>query len=68
MAKTINTEPFIEASEREKCLWNVSSVIYKNRYKKAKSRKQLAEQFSVTRNQKLYCSTFLCLLWLYHLE
>ena len=45
MAKTITTESFTEASEEERCLWDVNPVIYKNRYKKAKSRKKLAEQF-----------------------
>ena len=39
MAKTINTESFHEAWESESCLWDVSSVIYKNRYEKAKSKK-----------------------------
>ena len=29
------------------CVWNLNSVIFKNRYKKAKSSKKLAEQFSV---------------------
>ena len=48
MAKTINTESIIEAWEGERYLWDVNSVIYKNRYEKAKSRKKLAEQFSVT--------------------
>ena len=47
MAKTINTESFIEALKEERCLWNVDSVIFKNRYKKAKIRKNLAEQFNV---------------------
>ena len=47
MAKTINTESFIEAWEEERCLWDVNSVIYKNRYEKARSRKKLVEQFSV---------------------
>ena len=47
MAKTINTESFIEAWKEERCLWDANSVIFKNRYKKAKSRKKLAEQFSV---------------------
>ena len=31
MAKTINTESFIEAWEGERCLWDVNSVIYKLR-------------------------------------
>ena len=35
MAKTINTELFIEVWEGEGCLWDVSSAIYKNRYEKA---------------------------------
>ena len=47
MAKTINTESFIEAWEEERVLWDLNSVIFKNRYKKAKSRKKLAEQFNV---------------------
>ena len=47
MAKTIYTESIIEASEKERCLWDLNSVIFKNRYKKVKSRKKLAEQFSV---------------------
>ena len=47
MAKTINSELFIEAWERESCSWDVSSIIYKNRYEKAKSRKKLAEQFRI---------------------
>ena len=47
MAKTISTESFTEAWEEERCLWDVNPVIYKNRYKKAKSRKKLAEQFGV---------------------
>ena len=34
---------FIEGLEGEKCLWDVSSVIHKNCYEKAKSRKKLAE-------------------------
>ena len=46
MTRTINTESFIEAWEKERCLWDLNSVIFKNRYKKAKSRKKLAEQFS----------------------
>ena len=46
MAKTINTESF-EAWENEMRLWDLNSVIFKNRYKKPKSRKKLAEQFSV---------------------
>ena len=48
MAKTINTQSFIEGWEGERCLWDVNSVIYKNLYEKAKSRKKLAEQISVT--------------------
>ena len=47
MAKTINTESFIETWEKGRCLWNLNSIIFKNRYKKAKSRKKLAEQSSV---------------------
>ena len=47
MAKTINTESFIEAWKEEMCLWDANSVIFKNRYKKVKNRKKLAEQFSV---------------------
>ena len=47
MAKTIYTELFIEAWKKERCLWDLNSVISKNRYKKAKSRKKLAEQFSI---------------------
>ena len=31
MAKTINTESFVEAWEGERCLWDVNSVIYKLR-------------------------------------
>ena len=34
MAKTINTELFIEALEGERCLWDVNSVIYKNRFER----------------------------------
>ena len=34
MAKTINTELFIEAWEGERCLWDVNSVIYKNRFER----------------------------------
>ena len=45
MVKTINSESFIEAWEEERCLWYVQN--YKNRYEKAKSRKELTEQFSV---------------------
>ena len=47
MAKTIYTELFIEAWEKERCLWDLNSVIFKNCYKKAKSSKKLVEQFSV---------------------
>ena len=47
MAKTIYTESFIEAWEKERCLWDLNSVVFKSRYKKVKSRKKLAEQFSV---------------------
>lgn len=39
---------FIEALQGERCLWDVSSVIEKNRYEKAKSREKLSEQFNVT--------------------
>ena len=45
MSKTINTESFIEAWKEERRLWDVNSVIFKNRYKKALSRKKLAKQF-----------------------
>ena len=63
MAKTIKTESFIEAWEGESCLWNVTSVIYKNLYKNAKSRKKLPEQFSVTHSQKSYsCNIFVFVL------
>ena len=48
IAKSIKTEWFTEAWEGERCLWNVNFVIYKNRYKKANSRKRLAEHLSVT--------------------
>ena len=73
MAKTIKTELFFEAGEGETCLWNVSSVIYKNLYEKARDSKKLVEQFSVTCSQKSYCCSMfilvcLCLFWLYHLE
>ena len=47
MTKTINTESFIEGWEGERCLWDVNSVIHTNLYEKVKSRKKLAEQFSV---------------------
>ena len=47
MAKASNTESFIEAWEDERCLWDVNSVIFKNPYKKANSRKKLGEQFSI---------------------
>ena len=57
MAKTINTESFIEAWEGERCLSDVNSVIYKNRYEKAKSRKKLAEQFNTTGTVKS-CSCY----------
>ena len=43
MAKTIKIESFIEAWEEESCLRDANSVIYKIRYKKAKSRKKLAD-------------------------
>ena len=46
MEKAINTESFIEAWEEKRCLWDVNAVIFKNHYKKARSRKKLAEQFS----------------------
>ena len=42
-----HSESFIEAWEKEMCIWDVNSVIFKNRYKKAKNRKILAKQFSV---------------------
>ena len=42
MVETINTEWFIEAWESERCVWDLNSVIFKNRYKKAKSSKKLA--------------------------
>ena len=45
MPKTINTKSLIEAWEEEKCLLDVSSVIYRNCYKKVKSRKKLAEPY-----------------------
>ena len=35
MANVINTEFFIEAWGGERCLWKVSSVIYKKCYEKA---------------------------------
>ena len=47
MAKKIDTYLF-EAWEGERCLWDVNSDIYKNRYEKVKSFKKLAEQFDVT--------------------
>ena len=47
MAKTINNESVIEVLKEKRCLWDVNSVIFQNRYKKAKIRKKLAEQFSV---------------------
>ena len=52
MPKTINTESFIEVCEEERCLWDVSSVIYKNCQEKAKIRRKLGLQFSVTLSQK----------------
>ena len=51
MPKTINTKSLTEAWEEEKCLLDVSSVIYKNCYKKVKSTKKLAEPYC----QKPYC-------------
>ena len=39
MAKTINTESFIEAWEDERCLWDVNSVIFKNPTKKQTAEK-----------------------------
>ena len=48
MEKTISTESFIQAWDDEKYLWDINSVIYKNRYKNVKSRKKLAEQFRVS--------------------
>ena len=42
-----NSLRIIEAWEGERCLWDVNSEIYKNRYEKAKGHKELAEQFSV---------------------
>ena len=39
IVKTIKTESFIEDWEGESCLWDVNSIIYQKRYKKAKSRK-----------------------------
>ena len=57
MTKTINTESFIEGWEGERCLWDVNSVIHTNLYEKAKSRKKLAEQFSVTGTVKS-CSCY----------
>ena len=57
IARSTNTELFNEALQSERCLWNLNSVIHKNRYKKVKSRKKLAEQFSVTSTAKS-CSKF----------
>ena len=39
MAKTIYTELFIEAWEKERWLWDLNSVISKNRHKKPKRKK-----------------------------
>ena len=71
MAKTTNTESLIEAWKDSRCL-DVNFVIYKNRYEKAKSRKKLAEQFSVTGTVKSSCcSCSLCfpflieICWIY---
>ena len=47
MAETINTELFLEAWEKEMCLWDVNSVIFKKPLQKSEEQKKLAEQFSV---------------------
>ena len=60
MAQTINTESFIKAWVGERCLWDVSSAINKNRYEEANSRKKLTEQFSVTGTVKS-CFSLLCI-------
>ena len=43
MAKKINTELLIEAWEKERCLWDVCSVIYKNSYEKNKEQKEISK-------------------------
>ena len=63
MGKKIDTYLFIEAWEGERCLCDVNSDIYKNRYEKVKSFKKLAEQFDVTgkgsvHNWRLHCNNY----------
>ena len=57
MAKTIDSESLIEACEEDRCLWDANSVIYESHYKNVKSRKKLAEQFSITGTVKTVMSS-----------
>ena len=45
MAKTIYTESFIEAWEKERCLWDLNFL--KTATKKRRAEKKIVEQFSV---------------------
>ena len=45
MAKTVYTESFIEAWEKERCLWDLNFL--KTATKKQRAEKKIAEQFSV---------------------
>ena len=42
MAKTIDTESFIEVWEGERCLWYVSSIIYKKTATKSEEQKEIS--------------------------
>ena len=42
MAKTINTELFLEAWEKEMCLWDVNSVIFKKPLQKSEEQKKIS--------------------------
>ena len=42
MAKTINTELFFEAWEKEVCLWDVKSVIFKKPLQKSEEQKKIS--------------------------
>ena len=44
----IDTNAFIEAYQREACLWNVFDEEYKNRVTKTDAQNWLAEEFDIT--------------------